>query len=87
MRSLLFTVALLVVAAWGCSGSGSDSTSMSMPTPRRIALINATMQQDVADLNQQGQAVVNFYNHLTPDQQAIFDRVTLASATDQSQPH
>ena len=33
MRSLLFTVALLVVAAWGCSGSGSDSTSMSMPTP------------------------------------------------------
>jgi hypothetical protein len=58
-----------------------------LPTPRRIALIDATMEQDVADLTQQGQAVVTFYNHLTPDQQAIFDRVTLPSTTDQSQPH
>jgi hypothetical protein len=58
-----------------------------LTTPRRIALIDATMQQDVADLRQQGQAVMSFYNRLTPDQQAIFDRVTVPSAADQSQPH
>jgi hypothetical protein len=41
----------------------------------------------VADLTEQGQAVIAFYNHLTPDQQVIFDRVTAAAQADPSQPH
>lgn len=55
-----------------------------LTTPRRIALIGATMEQDVADLRRQGQAVLSFYSHLTPDQQAIFDRATVPPAPDQS---
>jgi hypothetical protein len=55
-----------------------------LTTPRRIALIDATMEQDVADLRRQGQAVMSFYSRLTPDQQAIFDRETLPTAPDQS---
>lgn len=47
-----------------------------LTSPRRIALINATMEQDLADFRQQGEAVVAFYGRLTPDQQAIFDRQT-----------
>jgi hypothetical protein len=55
-----------------------------LPTPRRVALIDATMEQDLADLHRQGAAVVDFYNHLTPDQQAIFDKETVPSGADQS---
>lgn len=57
-----------------------EQTQALMPrltTPRRIALLDATMQQDVADLRRQGQAVIAFYNVLTPTQQAVFDRQTL----------
>jgi protein CpxP len=57
-----------------------------LSTPRRIALIDATMDQDVADLHRQGAAVLTFYNRLTPDQQAIFDKVTLPSSAGQSAP-
>ena len=55
-----------------------------LPTPRRVALIDATMEQDLADLRRQGNAVTAFYGHLTPDQQAIFDRQTLPAGTAQS---
>jgi periplasmic protein CpxP/Spy len=55
-----------------------------LPTPRRVALIDATMEQDLSDLRQQGAAVITFYNHLTPDQQAIFDRQTIPPSADQS---
>jgi hypothetical protein len=55
-----------------------------LPTPRRVALIDATMEQDLTDLRRQGNAVTAFYGHLTPDQQAIFDRQTLPAGTDQS---
>jgi len=48
-----------------------------LTTPRRIALIQATMEQDLADVQGQGAAVMAFYNRLTPDQQAVFDRETL----------
>ena len=48
-----------------------------LTTPRRIALIDATMEQDMADRHRQGEAITTFYNHLTPDQQAVFDRQTL----------
>ena len=52
-----------------------------LPTPRRIALIEATMSQDIADFHRQGVAVISFYNQLTPDQQAIFDRQTQAASS------
>jgi hypothetical protein len=48
-----------------------------LTTPRRVALMEATMEQDLADLRREGQAVVAFYNPLTPSQQAVFDRQTL----------
>jgi len=56
-----------------------------LSTPRRIALIDATMEQDIADLHRQGEAVTAFYGRLTPDQQAIFDRQTLPAPSDQSE--
>jgi hypothetical protein len=53
----------------------------SIPTPRRIALIEATMAQDAADFRRQGAAVTDFYARLTPEQQGVFDRETLPSDT------
>ena len=50
-----------------------------VPTPRRIALIEANMADDQADFRRQAEVVVAFYNQLTPDQQRIFDRETLPS--------
>lgn len=51
-----------------------------LSTPRRLALMEATMEQDMTDLKRQGAAVLAFYNSLTPDQQRTFDRQTLPSA-------
>jgi periplasmic protein CpxP/Spy len=48
-----------------------------VPTPRRVALIEATMAQDAADFRRQGAAVTAFYGKLTPAQQKIFDQDTL----------
>jgi hypothetical protein len=48
-----------------------------LPTPRRVALMESTMAADQADLRQQGAAVTEFYNQLTPAQQQAFDRETL----------
>lgn len=56
-----------------------------LTTPRRIALLDATMQQDLTDLRRQGQAVIAFYNALTPEQQAVFDRQTLQKDDDRGQ--
>ncbi|THD51945.1 Spy/CpxP family protein refolding chaperone [Phenylobacterium sp.] len=53
-----------------------------VPTPRRIALIEATMAQDDLDFKRQGAAVNAFYAKLTPDQQKAFDRDTLPSDSD-----
>ena len=50
-----------------------------LPTPRRIALIEAAMAQDSADFHRQGEAVKTLYDHLSPDQQRTFDRQTAAS--------
>jgi periplasmic protein CpxP/Spy len=47
-----------------------------LPTPRRVDLINAEMDQDVAAMRRQGEAVKAFYAQLTPQQQSTFDRVT-----------
>ena len=54
-----------------------------LTTPRRIALIDAAMERDVADFRRQGDAVTAFYGRLAPDQQAIFDRETLRTGADQ----
>ncbi|HZZ30788.1 MAG TPA: Spy/CpxP family protein refolding chaperone [Phenylobacterium sp.] len=50
-----------------------------VPTPRRLALIEATMLQDSLDFKRQSAAVNAFYGKLTPDQQKVFDRETLAA--------
>ena len=48
-----------------------------LPTPRRIALIDAALTRDLADFRRQGAAAKVFYDRLTPDQQMTFDRQTL----------
>ncbi|MGZ3377309.1 MAG: Spy/CpxP family protein refolding chaperone [Phenylobacterium sp.] len=53
-----------------------------VPTPRRIALIEATMAQDDLDFRRQGAAVNAFYNKLSPEQQRVFDRDTLPAGSD-----
>lgn len=53
-----------------------------LPTPRRIALIEATMAADQADFRLQGLAVVHFYDLLSPAQQRIFDNQTAAPASE-----
>ena len=54
-----------------------ESTQRMLPqlqTPRRLALIEAAMSQDLADFRRQSQAVIAFYDRLTPVQQRTFDR-------------
>ena len=58
----------------------TDELLPQIPTPRRVALIEASLNQDVADLRRKGQAVVAFYSQLTPDQQRTFDTETLRTA-------
>jgi hypothetical protein len=53
-----------------------------VPTPRRIALIEATMAQDAIDFKRQSAAVTAFYAKLTLGQQKIFDQDTLPSGSD-----
>ncbi len=53
-----------------------------IPTPRRIALIEATMAQDDLDFRKQAAAVNAFYAKLTPEQQKVFDRDTLPTGSD-----
>ena len=48
-----------------------------VPTPRRVALIEAAMAQDAADFKRQGAAVNAFYASLSPAQQRVFDEDTL----------
>ena len=54
-----------------------ESTQRMLPqlqTPRRLALIEAAMSQDLSDFRRQSQVVVAFYERLTPAQQRTFDR-------------
>ncbi|WP_372786513.1 Spy/CpxP family protein refolding chaperone [Phenylobacterium sp.] len=53
-----------------------------VPTPRRIALIEATMSQDAIDFRRQSAAVTAFYGKLTPAQQRVFDQDTLPQGSD-----
>ena len=47
-----------------------------LPTPRRVDLIDAEMDQDIAAMRRQGDAVKAFYAQLSPQQQSTFDRIT-----------
>ncbi len=47
-----------------------------LPTPRRVDLINAEVDEDAALVHRQGSAVKAFYAVLTPAQQHAFDRQT-----------
>jgi hypothetical protein len=56
------------------------AAAMLFPTltaPRRIDLVEAEMQQDLADLHRQAEALKAFYTTLTPEQQRTFDSKTL----------
>jgi hypothetical protein len=55
----------------------ADSLMSTLTTPRRIALISATMAADEADFRRYASAVTAFYGTLTPSQQLTFDRETL----------
>jgi|SRR5579859_579444 len=54
-----------------------------VPTPRRIALIEATMSEDRQDFRRQAAAVNAFYAKLTQEQQKTFDRDTVPSDLDE----
>ncbi len=54
-----------------------------LPTPRRIALVEAAMSQELAEFRRQGEAVTAFYSRLTPQQQVTFDRQTLPGVSGQ----
>jgi hypothetical protein len=61
------------------------SAALLFPTltaPRRIDLIEAEMQQDLADIHRQAQALKAFYGTLNPDQQRVFDAQTLPPPQD-----
>lgn len=51
-----------------------------LPTPRRLALMQATLAADLADMRRIGSAVLRFYEQLSPGQQQTFDRDTLPAA-------
>ena len=63
----------------------TDQLLPQIPTPRRIALVEASLAQDVADLRRQGQAVMAFYSRLSSDQQRTFDIETLPNRTPRAQ--
>jgi hypothetical protein len=58
----------------------ADQLLPQIPTPRRLALMDATMADELADFRHQRAAVEAFYSRLTPDQQRIFDRDTVPQA-------
>jgi len=51
-----------------------------VPTPRRLALMQAAMESDAADFRRHAAAVIAFYNALTPAQQRTFDQETAPRA-------
>jgi hypothetical protein len=54
----------------------TDRMLPSLTTPRRIALVQATLAADEADFRRQAAAVNAFYAALTPAQQRVFDTET-----------
>jgi hypothetical protein len=62
---------------------GAAAMMKSLPTPRRIDLVDAEMQEEMAAMRRQGQAVKAFYAQLSPEQQKTFDEMTYQSPEDQ----
>jgi protein CpxP len=52
-----------------------------LPTPRRIALMQAVLEDRLADFRRRSTGVETFYQQLTPDQQRTFDRETSPAAS------
>jgi hypothetical protein len=52
-----------------------------LPTPRRIALIQAVMEDRLADFRRRSAGIETFYEQLTPNQQRIFDQETSPAAS------
>jgi hypothetical protein len=77
-----YTVAIAPNAETQARHQATTELLPMVPTPRRIALIEATMAQDDVDFRKQGAAVNAFYGQLTPDQQKVFDRDTLPAGAD-----
>ena len=48
-----------------------------LTTPRRIALIAATLTSDQAEFRRQSAVVMTFYDQLTPEQRRTYDRDTV----------
>ena len=57
--------------------SSAQMMMSSLPTPRRIDLLDANMQADLEVMHRQGEATKAFYATLSPEQQKVFDRETL----------
>jgi hypothetical protein len=55
-----------------------------LATPRRLALLDATMTQDLTDFHRQSQAILAFYTRLSLAQQRTFDRETLPPQNQES---
>jgi hypothetical protein len=52
-----------------------------LTTPRRVALIQAVMQDRLSEFRRRSAGVVTFYEQLTPDQQHTFDEQTSPAAS------
>jgi hypothetical protein len=51
-----------------------------LTTPHRLALIEATLQDRLAEFHKRSARIEDFYGQLTPDQQRIFDQQTSPAA-------
>ena len=58
----------------------ADQLLPQIPTPRRLALMDATMADELAEFRKQRASIEAFYARLTPDQQRTFDRDTAPQA-------
>jgi hypothetical protein len=74
-----YTAAIAPTAEMRARHRSSGDLLPLVPTPRRIALIEANLGYDQADFRRQSAAVLAFYNQLTADQQRMFDQETLPS--------
>jgi hypothetical protein len=52
-----------------------------LPTPRRIALMQAVLEDRLAEFRRRSTGIETFYGKLTPDQQRIFDQETSPPAS------
>jgi hypothetical protein len=58
--------------------SAASKMYPTLPTPRRMDLVEAEMAAELAELRRESAALKRFYATLTPEQQQLFDQRTLA---------